>query len=473
MGKSKLFGGGSGKPVNAVKVTEFAGEDIPANCFVQKREGAYNHGAQSDYGNTSSTYFYDSFVWLSDTLGVLITGYTYYYSTTQSRYRGLTFYKMTDTGSSVVGYVTPSSNMSSICILPNANKIILVYNVGSNASKITQCNISVVSYSDEEVTYEEDIVQIKASDIDSSYIRVVDGEYAADCFYVAGINSSYDTNSLFTFKIDSQNNITKVKEEDIGSIWTSSYKISYIKDYEIITFTSNSSSSTGCILDLQTKSSVDVPQNCNYLTWAEYASGHSFIDPNTFVWYISENNNSSIVAIDINTGAVISNACYNTNSGRIVAVFENPYQENQLLAILHYSGSTNGPLRIGVIQIENNVISLVSTIGNIINGGTNVGTANAVCVPIIHKGRFYFPWLYSYSTVYLLEYSIAHVEIQTLNTNYGISLSPIKAYTQGNIYCADTSYPNAAYTTYGIPETLATQIIDDSVDEIKQEVQNG
>lgn len=38
MGKSKIFGGGSGKPLNASKSLEYAGESIPSNYFVTKKK---------------------------------------------------------------------------------------------------------------------------------------------------------------------------------------------------------------------------------------------------------------------------------------------------------------------------------------------------------------------------------------------------------------------------------------------------
>ena len=39
MSKAFILGGGGGAPRNSVKVSEYAGEDIPANYFVSKQEG--------------------------------------------------------------------------------------------------------------------------------------------------------------------------------------------------------------------------------------------------------------------------------------------------------------------------------------------------------------------------------------------------------------------------------------------------
>lgn len=456
MGQSKLFGGGSGKPVNAVKVTETAIKDIPANCFVSKKQGSDSFGvfSYSDSNVSSNVILH-----LSNDVYIIFAG-------------------------------------TQVCSIFN-EKVVQTSNISTSTSVVFELHSRhwiIVPAASTLIKVENDgTFTIENFTIPTDFGTPVNGIYPSDIVYsiVYTSGSSMETSgySLVKWQLNAQNSLNKISTTFIettpgsGSYGKSySDNPKYIAEADLIVSCCKGDNNTYqlAVLKASTVTSVldeysfspvygnsSIYNFCTKIKTGDALihNGKIYIFNNSY--YTNGVYNAGYDTIDISTGittqAYIKNGI--TDSKSVYSVAAVKYSESYWYILL----CKNNTKAYYIIPFNPDTEQ----------GGTPVvqisGTTNTVLndqLLEINKPQFLVWNFRNESSSYTYTYSPGHIEVSD-GTIYGLSQNPIKAHEQGNVYCVDTSYPDAAYTAYGITEALATQIIDDSVDEIKQEVQNG
>lgn len=478
MGKSKLFGSGSGKPVNAVKVTEFAGEDIPANCFVQKISGKSVVNSESLSNSITTAPLWG--VWVNEDI------YVCYLSSTATLY---VYYKGQHSSST-----TLSSNMYCAVVLRETRQLILTPSAFGGAGSYSSMSITAFQISETGILSK--IFENKYYVPTQNIGNILQGFYPNDFFYTWDVASS-DVNTMYFYKntISSTGlNSTLVSAVALPRAYYYATPLIYLEECDAA-FVSGDDTGTNygwvSLLNMSTwKFEIDVLTD-NSIYGRFYAVEYMGTGISAFLPYskkicISKTySGSQIFVIDLVNGTAeyksltIPSGLSEVYMGGLFEYLSNEGTP-KILCLYSKTTNTSAGVFLGNIDLTTLTLTNIATLhatstyykftpGYSIAAWTKYKSRNRVQI---------WEWFYTsssndYYVRFMYDYSEPHIEIPDTEAIYGIASSPIKANEQGTVYCVDTSYPSAAYTTYGLPETLVAQIVDDSVDEIKQEVQNG
>lgn len=451
MGKSKLFGSGSGKPVNSVKVTEIAGENIPANCFVEKLSGTSSK--TFSYANGLSAYFLDkeNDIWLYNSNGII---YVCKGTTQTSSYTLKTF----------------GCTQADIAILPN-----LKYFVFAGIDDDNIIDNYLFSWNANGVITLIDSI-CDADSTNSNNITCVSGIYNSNYVYFLAGKILYKYTIENGKFIEPSSTITCNLRKDSG---TPLGQVTYLEGYGLLSSGTSTSTSTKYLaltspltgdyiwsISCKISSSRSLPLGIQYYN---AVNGYSQIIDD-FLYFVTGCNSRDyyFCKLNLTNGELSYNQVTATTSQTkyAVALAGNPYSDNPL-EFKAFIYESNGYLKYANVDFVTNTV----------NDEQNIATATAANATtearyafIERKGTFILLQPSSIPAIVRRTTAPAHIVISTSSAIFGYTVAPIKAYEQGDVYCVDTSYPSAAYTAYGITEALATQIVDDSVDEIKQEV---
>lgn len=464
MGKSKLFGGGSGKPVNAVKVTELAGEDIPANCFVKKVSGTSGGILLSSYAEYCSAMITER-----------IFVYVVYSS---SKFLLYVFLDDTQVASEDLSTYYVSGNNEKWVILKEKKTLLWFAE-----------NYTIIFEFEEDGTYTKTIKEASISAPKAISGRYSSGDVIYAFGYVKGDSMKTTGPTIQRWQISEDWTFTLISESsnlpygtDVG--YTGQVAL-YIEEADLIIKGDTSSTYTACVFKASTAQLLQTytDDKGTFATAGYIGSAISIFSTSKYVVandsvYLAMSRigktldgsayNAYIGKFDVNTGEYSEIAIENLNntSANIyvsgIAHLRGAYYVAFWIADSYY-------IKIGKINIEN--MSYMGDVAFFSVSSAENANYPSTCLTY-YKASLLLKITQQTIGKRTLKYTYPHIEISD-GTVYGISSSKIDNDKYGNVYCVDTSYPNAAYTTYGIPETLATQIIDDSVDEIKQEVQNG
>ena len=459
MGKSKILGGGAGKPLNASKSLEYAGESIPSNYFVTKKEGIEYEQRLTMASNLMSD---TPFIRIGD--GSLVI-HAYWASAPANYAKALTAYKNGVSISSVNDTQSYSYRSNPTLIhLPSSKKILFTH---TNYDKSYVC-VSVFSYTDDgELTLEQSDLQTSATGMTRRFFAA--GEYGSNFFYGISRTSNYSDSKNYLEKWEiTTSGLNLISQTEISDYASANAPV-YEKQFDRIF-----ARGTACLIvnpnDASTITISGTVTNAtsifdNLVDSACFRGryGSDVINKKIYVSTRAE----LLLSLDIQTGTVeaititpVSMSA--STSERVLGIIQSPYDPNLLYGIY---GSD-----FVIIDLSEKTIAELGSVYS----STDYQSANT-SVPILYKGRFDY-YLIRYSTssyyVYKASYSIPHLELPEDPVLYGISVGSIKQYEQGYVYTTD-QLSTQAITTYGVAEPVADAIIDGSIDELKAEVQKG
>lgn len=478
MGKAIIPGGGGGAPRNSVKVLEYAGEDIPANYFVSKKEGITPLSNNTDMSvNATPT----AVLQASKDLILVV-----YYGSDGRCLKSIKNGKVVATvkdSRTVPNYFT---KYGAIVHLPNQRKIIWTtssdyeyYSLYATVwSYDENGNISLVSDSAWSTTV--NFLTLN-SDVTFDRINFISGEYSSDYFYAI---CSYEAASPFKYYLQkyqiSGNGFKRISNTEITYSNDTIRPVScaysspaYFEELQTIFFGNPKCS----IYDLQTNSLTSFSDDSSLkstvatsLYDANLFKGYCYCDKKTKKLYIISSSSSvywnKLYVVDSNTKTIqvltlTSDNPPSSSSAKAFGPVQNPIATNELFVVVEkklakINLSTLKLEVIGALYSSYDYDSLVSAYSFI------AGSSVQLFLSTINSSTRY---------LYLAQYALGTVEIaKDISTIYGISQKNIKTYEQGTIYALSDTQTTSIY---GIPQELADAIVDDGIIEVQNEVLAG
>lgn len=465
MGQARILGGGSGKPVNSMKVTEIAGEDIPANCFVQKLEG-YSTEALV----TPKAYAAIAGIWMDSEVFVACNGYIMSFKNTAS-------VSSLESGATYPWVVLKGSRQ----ILLGTSSIHHKYDDDSltDVLAIKVDNDGVVTKQLESYTW------TPSGNVGS----IIVGTYTENFFYSYSAEATNSTVvNIYKNTVSSAGiQTTLLKTLTTGQNLYYLTPSIYIPELDWIIFSpANSETSTTyrryAAYDMTNNEWVvnSTSTTVNLYTYLDYLAnfkGEALVLPKSKTLVVSTTDYQYVYTIKLDTGEETDIKKDNPVSKKYVRMLgtleENGYPETTLLCLETTYNGVSDNVFVSLFDLLTGVTTHITQIRNqsqyfVINNWFNTKYRG--------RNRFWMFETYNYTTstryyrYSLNDFSFAHIEIYSGKPIYGISAAEAKTGKEAAVYVADSTFADAMYTTYGITEALAAQIIDDSVDEIKQEV---
>lgn len=458
MGKAKILGAGASAPLNSKKVEEAAGELIPANYFVSKKEGIVPFSNPT----FSSGDLYKS-INIDDTFDILVRKPS---SSLSTELLVLKDKKLTQQISATVAAGSYTSCFAIMHV--RALKKIIVTTEGAAASSYAY--VGIWSYTDDGTIALDKDTKITnftsiTKEINCDNISFVSGDYDSNFFYAICSKISTVENYVIKCTLDENEDIkvlSTYKIQASSALTNSRSSSSYLKELNVIISTYN------IIIDLNDFSTKQQNEGVLLIVRLGDAGifGYSYcIDASKKIIYLATINNWKTVDIfHIDTGTYESitltatTSHYPTGSSDMLYGYTlNPVYNNKI-----YCVST--AKRIGVIDV---VDMTYTDIGEAYTSYLYQGTISVL--PKLIQNRIQFFMIVN-AAWYISEYYLGLVmAAKEDDPIYGISLGRIKQHEIGNI-CTVSDEP---VSLYGINETIVNKIKDDSVDEVKGVVTNG
>ena len=480
MGNAKLlYSGGTIAPRNSSVATEYAGENIPNYCFVSKKaQGTKLLGKAQTASYTYSIY-------LVDNLCIVVNKKTF---EIQSYLNG-----------KIVSSVSAgAANTGGLVIFPQIKQFIFFSNneAGHNNEYKTTYNvytwdengtISIVS-SDKTIT--------ATGQYNYRFRKIYFGVYDGNTTYMLAnsIDTTSNSNDYYLEKWE-LNNGTLQKVSQV-SMNTSGYSnlfitspLGYVKELNAVVIPSSNSNATANLVNVTTGETIvkfaRVNNSCPYLgDGAEYPFGdNKFYDINNNIMLWARLSYREIRIYSLTDGNLIKTTTLKTNIGidfvYPMALYKEGYDytSKKIYCVVGYNTSNveNSVNRIGLAEVnfdtgDLNILSYVSITKN--------GFSYATCAKVFYKGSYKFAYSNANHPNSELEicdtYLRPTILISDSNNNviYGLSKNSIKQGQEGKIYTLG-ELAAQEISTYGIPVALKNEIVDDSIDEVKEQINNN
>lgn len=458
MSKAIILGGGGGAPRNSVKVSEYAGEDIPANYFVSKQEGT-NPGVKT-YSFKNSNEYIKATIPIKDDEYICVL--------TQQTAENIVYMKGLTEVSSV--QATHSSVLSqkglSIVHLKNQKKVLYLFRDDSY-----KAHYAVIVTYDSQGNLSLDKIQsnVNAEDSIVYYREFVSGDYSNEYLYAITYSSSNDKSYLERWKLSSDNSLVFENSKIIANtgllnLSNTLYTPIFLEEINCI-YHLTSGSKLGQINteNLEYKTNDSFSEGVYYaLTGVACYKGTYLLDTKRkVIWITSELSSPYYVNLDyINPNDFKRyNILTNVSSGGLYPMTFDVFDDSKRY-IYAYTGT-----QLLKIDIESKEIIFRKTLAIGIDYRRGLATYK--------KGALEL-YLWSSNNTYTLYYNKYNPGVISLPSAndpiYGISQMNIKAYEQGTVYAlSDTQ----TVSVYGIRQDLADTIVDDGITEVQNAVLDG
>ena len=458
MSKAIILGGGGGAPRNSVKVSEYAGEDIPANYFVSKREGSNPSYQVYHFKN------YNEYIKAT----IPIKDDEYICVLTQQTAENIVYMKGLTEVSSVQathGSVLSQKGLS-IVHLKNQKKVLYLFRDDSY-----KAHYAVIVTYDSQGNLSLDKIQsnINAEDSIVYYREFVSGDYSNEYLYAITYSTSNDKSYLERWKLSSDNNLVFENSKIIANtclLNTSNtlYTPIFLEEINCI-YHLTSDNKLGQI----STDTFEYKTNANFSEKRYYAltgiacyKGTYLLDTKRkVIWVTSELYSTYNVDLGyINP----SNFEYYDVMSRVASGGLCPMAFDLFDDSKRHIYACTGT-KVLKIDIESKEIVLTKDLS--LNSDYRRGLAT------YKKGALeFYTWSSNNTyTLYYNKYNPGVISLPSANDPiYGISQMNIKAYEQGTVYAlSDTQ----TVSVYGIRQDLADTIVDDGITEVKNAVLDG
>lgn len=480
MGNAKLLNsGGTIAPRNSSVATEYAGENIPNYCFVSKKaQGTKLLG-------TAQTTSYTYSIYLVDNLCIVVNKKTF---EIQSYLNG-----------KIVSSVSAgAANTGCLVIFPQIKQFIFFSNneAGYNNEYKTTYNvytwdengtISIVS-SDKTIT--------ATGQYKYRFRKIYFGVYDGNTTYMLAnsIDTTSNSNDYYLEKWE-LNNGTLQKVSQV-SMNTSGYlnlfitsPLGYVKELNAVVIPSSNSNATANLVNVTTGETIvkfaNVNNSCPYLgDGAQYPFGdNKFYDINNNIMLWAHWSYRKIRIYSLTDGNLIKTTTLKTNIGidfvYPMALYKEGYDytSKKIYCVVGYNTANveNSVNRIGLAEVnfdtgDLNILSYVSI--------PTSGFSYATCAKVFYKGSYKFAYSNANHPDSVLEicdtYLRPTILISDSNNNviYGLSKDSIKQGQEGKIYTLG-ELAAQEISTYGVSVALKNEIVDDSIDEVKEQINNN
>lgn len=460
MGKAIIPGGGGGAPRNSVKVLEYAGEDIPANYFVSKKEGA---NASAQRYSFKSNYSIKATIPIKDDEYICVM--------TQQTAENIVYMRGLVEVSSVQATHSDVLSQKSISIvhLKDAQKILYLFKSGSYNYKVHYAVI--VSYDEQgNLSLEQIQSNINAED-DSTYTReFVSGDYSNGYLYAIVCSGIYNTSTSYLekWKLDSTNTLVFVSSKSInkGLIYYQNNAGTpvYIEEVNRIYF-----------LNYSYKLSQLNPETLEYSIDSEFPSGVQYsltgLACYKGTYLLDKKRNVLWVTSELYSANDIDLYCINiekfTYSVLMTSVASGSlcpmsFDEYDVPKSFIYAYNSNNLLK---IDIENKKVIFkenLPVLSNYVRG---------LC--ICSKGALKY-YLWEDNNRYSINFNLYYLGKLTLpeanDPIYGLSFKKINEGESDFIHVLSNTQNQSVH---GIPQELADAIVDDGIIEVQNEVLSG
>lgn len=481
MGNAKLLNsGGTIAPRNSSVATEYAGENIPNYCFVSKKaQGTKLLGTAQTTSYTYSIYLVDNLCIVVNKKAFEIQSYL--------------------NGKIVSNISAGAANTGCLVIFPQIKQFIFFSNneAGSDNKYKTTYNVYTWDENGEISIVSSDKTITATGQYTYRFRKICVGVYDGNTTYMLA-NSIDTTSSSNDFYLEKWelNNGTLQKVSQV-SMHTSGYTnlfitslLGYVKELNAVVVPSSNSKATANLVNVTTGETIVkfeiVNNSCPYVSdAASYPFGDNKfydIDNNIMLW-ARGGNYCDIRTYSLTDGNLIKTTTLKTNIGinfvYPMALYKEGYDytSKKIYCVVGYNTANveNSVNRIGLAEVnfdtgDLNILSYVS----IPTGGTGYTT----CAKVFYKSSYKF----AYSNVdhpnSVLEicdtYLRPTILISDSNNSiiYGLSKDSIKQGQEGKIYTLG-ELAAQEISTYGIPVALKNEIVDDSIDEVKEQINNN
>jgi hypothetical protein len=484
MGNAKLLNsGGTIAPRNSSVATEYAGENIPNYCFVSKKaQGTKLLG-------TAQTTSYSYSIYLVDNLCIVMNKKT---ATIQSYLNGKIV--------SNISISTSAAGSGCLVIFPQIKQFILFDNneAGRDNEYKTTYNVYTWDKNGKISIVSSDKTITATGQYNYRFRKVCPGIYNGNTTYM--LANSIDTTSYssnYYLEKWELNNGTLQKVSQV-SMNTSGYSnlfitstLGYVKELNAVVIPSSNKNATANLVNVTTGETIvkfaNVNNSCPYASDAvSYPFGDNKfydIDNNIMLWAPRGGNSRDIRIYSLTDGNLIKTTTLKTNIDinfvYPMALYKEGYDytSKKIYCVVGYytTNVESSVNRIGLAEVDfdtgnSNILSYVS----IPTGGTSYAT----CAKVFYKSCYKFAYSNANHPDSVLEicdtYLRPTILISDSNNNviYGLSKDSIKQGQEGKIYTLG-ELAAQEISTYGIPIALKNEIVDDSIDEVKEQINNN
>ena len=458
MGKAIIQGGGGGAPRNSVKVSEYAGEDIPANYFVSKQEGT-NPSAKT-YSFKNHNDYIKATIPIKDDEYICVL--------TQTTAENIVYMKgLTEVSSVQATHSSVSSQQAlSIVHLKDQKKILYLFRSGSYKT-----HYAVIVTYDSQGNLSLNKIQSNVDAEDNAvYDRVfVSGDFSNGHLYAIAYSASNDKSYLERCKLNSNNDLVLESSKFVVSniLYNSNdttHTPVYIEEINRIYYVTNDN-----VLgqmdpnSLEYKTALSFPSGImKSMTGIACYKGTYLSDTKRkVVWVTSELYSTYNVDLGyINpSNFEYYNVMSSVASGGLCPMAFDLFDDSK-----RYIYACTGT-KVLKIDIESKEIVLTKNLGLISDYRRGLATYK--------KGALEF-YTWSNNNGYILyynKYAPGVISLPSANDPiYGISQMNIKAYEQGTVYALSDKQ---TVSVYGIRQELADTIVDDGITEVQNAVLDG
>lgn len=476
MGKAIILGGGGGAPRNSVKVSEYAGEDIPANYFVSKKEGITPYSSSTSLNmdiiptailQTSENFELILYMDSSSKVMISVKDNKWVSSAKDSRTSARSY-----------------NNHPSIVHLKSQKKVIWTYK--NTVGETTELYYSIWEYDlDGNITLITDSswsAYVDARNLNSGIslteANFISGEYNTDWFYTI---CAYEAANPYKFYLQkwriTSSGFEKVSSLDInyGSTRPSSCartSPAYFESVKFIIFSASGyplfNSESNELMAFNGVSSIKADIS-SALSDAGLFRGMCYIDSKNKKMYSITSSNlwKTLYVTDFGGRTMVQENLTSSNpptgSGdRPYGLVGNPFNANELFTVV--TGQ-----QLAKINVSEKTLELI---GRLYSSYPYSSLALSCLFSSKSTIKIYLSTTSSSTRyMYTAEYALGAVEIaKDKSTIYGLSQKNIKAYEQGTIYAlSDTQ----TVSVYGIRQELADTIVDDGITEVQNTVLDG
>ena len=476
MSKAIILGGGGGAPRNSVKVSEYAGEDIPANYFVSKREGIIPYSSST---NVDTDTVPIAILQVSENFELILSSVS-----SGKAMKSVVDNKLVSSAVDTRTFASSYNNNPSIVHLKSQRKVIWTYK--NTVGEATSLYFSVWEYDfDGNITLITDSSWSEYVDtrnlnsgISLTEANFISGEYSTDWFYVICANEAANPYKFYLQKWRITNSgFEKMSSFDIdyGSARPSSCartSPAYFESVKFIIF----SASNYPLFNLESNELVSFngiasvkADIATALSNAGLFRGMCCINSknkkmysltSTSLWktlYITDFGEKTMSL------EVLTSSNPPTGSGdRSYGLVGNPLNTNELFTVV--TGQ-----QLAKINVSEKTLELIGRLSSSYSYASLVLSCLFSSKSTI---KIYLNTVQSSTRyTYIAEYALGAVEIaKDKSTIYGISQMNIKAYEQGTIYALSDMQ---TVSVYGIRQDLADTIVDDGITEVQNAVLDG
>lgn len=473
-------GGGTIAPRNSSIATEYAGENIPNYCFVSKKaQGTKLLGTADTTSYTYSIYLVDNLCIVVNKKAFEIQSYL--------------------NGKIVSNISAGGANTGYLVIFPQIKQFIFFNNNEASHDNEYKTTYNVYTWDENgEISIVSSDKTITATgQYTYRFRKICVGVYDGNTTYMLA-NSIDTTSSSNDFYLEKWelNNGTLQKVSQV-SMNTSGYTnlfitslLGYVKELNAVVIPSSNSKATANLVNVTTGETIVkfeiVNNSCPYVSdGAAYPFGDNKfydIDNNIMLW-ARDGTYCEIRIYSLTDGHLIKTTTLKTNIGinfvYPMALYKEGYDytSKKIYCVVGYNTANveNSVNRIGLAEVnfdtgDLNILSYVS----IPTGGTSYTT----CAKVFYKSNYKFAYSNANHPNAVLEicdtYLRPTILISDSNNNviYGLSKDSIKQGQEGKIYTLG-ELAAQEISTYGVPVALKNEIVDDSIDEVKEQINNN